>query len=185
MRRATRMTVSLAFGLALVAGSAPAAPASSTGRCGGTGGPSSKTLRCPPGQYVVGLRARGGMYVDQVGITCAAFDASGTRGKRGAWITGGPGGGSYAHDDVCEGNTALRYIYTTSGTYLDRVKHGGCQPRKASGGFEGRDTDSIFVDIGGLLGSACFLTCPSGEVLHSLTLKYGSWVDSLSGECRP
>jgi hypothetical protein len=133
----------------------------------------------------VGLLARGGVFVDQIGIRCAAFDAEGRRGALGAWLTTGPGGGTSSRDDVCDGNTAIADIAMKSGMYLDQIIQGVCKPRQKPGGFENRAPGVADVKIGGPGGIDCRCSCPTGEALYSVTIKFGDWIDSIRGECRP
>jgi hypothetical protein len=159
--------------------------ASDIGRCGGTGGNVSITKSCPAGQYVVGLYARGFQFVDQVGIRCAPFNAQGQVGTPGAWQIAGPGGGTGSNSAHCTGNGAIARIPTASGLYLDYIYQIECHARKTSGGFESVRYEWKSVGIGGPGGIPCSLTCPSGEALYGIKIKYGSWIDSLRGFCRP
>jgi hypothetical protein len=165
---------------------AGAAEASSTGKCGGTG-PNSKSITCGRGQYVVGISARGGSYVDQIGIRCAAFDSAGRRIGNGTWKTVGPGGGDYSRDRTCESTRAVTDLNVRSGIYVDRVLFGTCRKRVA-GGFDETPAagKSIDIGVGGYFGgSFCELECPGGEAFYGVTVTYGSWIDSVTGKCRP
>jgi hypothetical protein len=165
-----------------------AAGASSTGRCGGVGGPKAKQLSCPDGQYVVGLRARGASYVDQVGVACAAFGSDGKRGSVGAWMTGGGSGGTASDDAVCGSDRAVGTVKLKSGIYVDRVSKIVCETRKADGGFDGHGAASLTLGssgIGGGGGFDCSLQCPSNEALVGVIITFGGWADSLRGECQP
>jgi len=160
--------------------------AGGTGRCGGTGGSNQKTLTCPSGQYVVGLQGRGGTYVDLVGIACAPIGADGKRGTIGTFMSAGPGGGTNTGSGICPGRDAVRAIRGNSGIWYDYLGDGACSGRVASTGrFEDRDATTAPVKVGGSGGSQCRVGCPTGEALYSITVKYGSWIDSISGQCRP
>lgn len=165
----------------------PAAWAGSTGRCGGTGGPNQKTLTCQSGQYVVGLQARGGTYVDLVGIACAPIGANGKRGTIGAFKSAGPGGGTQSRDGFCPGSTAVTRIEGRSGVWYDRLSDGACRGRDlGTGRFDSPEQVGPLINVGGVLGGRpCAIPCPSGEALISVSVRYGSWIDSISGQCRP
>lgn len=179
-----RWTVAIPAILALLLASA--AQASSTGRCGGNG-PNSTSITCARGQYVVGISARGDSYVDQIGIRCASFDKAGKRIGSGSWKTVGPGGGDNSRDKTCASTRAVTDVAVRSGIYLDRVLSASCRKRVA-GGFDETPAAStnLDIDIGGLLGgSFCELECPGGEALYGVTVTHGSWIDSITGKCRP
>ena len=162
---------------------AGAAEASSTGRCGG-GGPKTKALSCPSGAYVVGISARGTAFVDQIGIRCAKFAAAGKRIGQGSWFTGGPGGGNFNGDANCGTTKAVKGISLLAGTYVDKVTEIMCAKRNAGGGFAGI-TDRPTIEIGGWGGLYGELKCPASEALSGVTITHGSWVDSITGTCRP
>ncbi len=184
-RPATIITLTITLTVLLLGVFIPAAWASSTGRCGGTGGKNQKTLTCPSGQYVVGLQAKGDSYVDLVGIACAPIGADRKRGTVGAFMSAGPGGGRYGGSGICQGNRAVTAIRGKSGVYYDKIGDVVCNPRLATGRFDRGDHASAGVNAGGGGGGVCRMDCPSGEALYSVTVKYGSWVDSVSGQCRP
>lgn len=161
------------------------ASASSAGRCGGTGNKHARTLTCPAGQYVVGLSARGGVYVDQVSIACQQIPVSGQPGPRGGFMSAGPGGGTSQNGGFCDGGQAVAFLRLKSGIYLDHVVNGGCKPRQGSGWSLAAGNQSFAdVDIGGPGGISCTVDCPPGEAVYSVTVRYGDWVDSVSGACR-
>jgi hypothetical protein len=175
----------LAVAAAVVALGLGEAEASSAGRCGGTGGPHSKTLTCPAGQYVVGLSARGGVYVDQVSIACQKIPTSGQFGPRGGFLSAGPGGGTDQHGGFCDLHQAVAFLRLKSGIYLDHFTNGGCNAREGDGWrvSEGNQS-SADVDIGGPGGISCTVSCPPGEALYGVSVRYGAWIDSISGQCR-
>lgn len=166
------------------------AQAGDTGRCGGTGGNREIALSCPVGYHIVGIGARGGAFVDSVSIRCGKFDENGVRSQRLDWQTGGADGGTNFRDAQCPSDMGLTEIAVSSGGYLDKVKRGICRKRKPRGGFGGTEGKVVEViplgskGIGGVGGVACQLTCPAGEALHEIIVKYGGWVDSIRGKCR-
>jgi hypothetical protein len=162
------------------------AEAASVGKCGGGGAQHIKTLSCPAGQYVVGLFARGNPigYVDRVGISCASFNASGVRGTPGQFQIAGGSGGSSSRTQTCEGNRAVTSIAVSAGSYVDKVNYIFCLKRQAPGGF-GQSGDILDLKVGGIGGGFCVVDCPDGEAMHKLIVRYGSWIDSIEGFCRP
>lgn len=171
-----------ALALAVTAGPAMA---SSAGRCGGTGGHSTKTLTCPDGQYIVGIGARAGLVIDEFSIACQKIPVSGSPGSRGGFKSGGPGGGVVSTSAFCKQGQAVTTISTRSGAVVDRVSSGSCQSREGDGWKSGNSGVSFAkLDIGGPGGGFCQLACPQGEAMFKITVKFGGVVDSLRGECR-
>jgi hypothetical protein len=181
-RRATVLAAALA--VLFTAGGAEAA---SAGKCGGTGGSKTKTLTCPAGQYIIGMSARGGSYVDMVGIRCARFKSNARQDVPGAWMTAGPGGGSVADDTTCGTTQAVSVLHLFTGWYVDNLVSVRCRNKKLGSGFsEIADQDEErSVNVGGNGGHGCSLICPSGEALYQVTVRSGSWIDSIRGSCRP
>ena len=178
------------FGVALIAALAMtgSAEAASVGVCGGSGGSQSKTLSCPAGHYIVGLFQRRGAFVDRIGIRCASVNSAGKRGKLGAFQYAGGTGGSRSKSATCSGNRAVVDVDVFSGIYVDQLHTSICQPRQPQGAFQEEDPVRFIspaVDSNDLAGSPCHLVCPQGEALHRFIVRYGGWVDSIEGFCRP
>jgi hypothetical protein len=182
-----RQWIFMAALAALLSLTAGGAVASSAGKCGGSGGNKTVTLTCPPGQYVIGMSARGHSYVDMVGIRCAPFLSNGKHGAPSPWKTGGPGGGTVADDTTCRNAAAVTTVHLFTGAWVDNLVSVRCRSRVLGGGFsetQGNDEEQT-INVGGNGGHGCSLICPSGEALFKVTLRSGSWIDSLRGECRP
>jgi hypothetical protein len=173
-------------GAALIAAliMAGTAHAASVGDCGGDGGSQSKTLSCPVGQYIVGLAVRTDQYLDRVGIRCASIDDTGKRGKLRAFQYAGGTGGIHSQSRTCPGNRAVTTISFDAGSYIDRLSEGSCKARQPQGGFV-ESLRLIPFTIGGRGGSFCFVQCSDGEAMHRIIVRYGSWIDSIEGFCRP
>jgi hypothetical protein len=74
---------------------------------GGTGDASFRDM-CPPGEYLVGLRARSGSWVDQMSITCAVLKSDGTTGALSNGPTrGGNGGAPSPGPGKCQPNDII------------------------------------------------------------------------------
>jgi hypothetical protein len=174
-------------GAALIAALATTGPAdaASVGVCGGSGGSQSKTLSCPAGQYIVGLSMRAGTYIDRIGIRCASIDSTGKRGKPGAFQYAGGAGGTDSESGTCPRSGAVTAIHMKAGSYIDRAIHGVCKARAVQGDFDAPTHTVINLYIGGTGGTDCRLLCSEGEAMHRLIVRYGSWVDSIEGFCRP
>jgi hypothetical protein len=67
----------------------------------GGGGGDPFSARCEPGEYLIGLDARVGDDLDQVGAVCAKVKHDGTRKERSASRGGGGGGGGSPQRLVC------------------------------------------------------------------------------------
>ena len=101
-------------------------------------------------------------------------------------MSAGPGGGTNGGSRLCPGNSAVRALRGRSGIWYDNLGDGSCSDRVVSTGrFEDRDAFLAPVNAGGPGGQHCRVGCPSGEALYSVTVKYGNWIESISGECRP
>lgn len=104
---------SILFGLAAAAalGLAPVAQAQdyTSDSWGGRGG-APFSLRCAEGDYLVGISARSGDWVDAVAPMCARWEASQQRflQPEAAALRGGPGGD--AHEYACHRDSAITYI---------------------------------------------------------------------------
>jgi hypothetical protein len=178
----TAVTASIAL-VAIVAHLVPAA-AGSAGKCGGGGGDKSATLTCPSGQYVAGIAARGGLFLDEYSIACRKIPASGAPGSLGDYKTGGPGDSNSIDTDTCDKGHAANELWFRSGAVIDRAEKGFCVKRSGDGWGSG-DRDSVAdISEGGPGGLACFIRCPAGEAIYKLTVKYGGVIDSIRGECR-
>ncbi len=164
--------------------SAGAAEAGSTGRCGGNHAtPHSKTLTCPSGQYVAALTARGAVYVDQFSIACRSIPVSGEPGDIGNFKSAGPGGGVLSDTESCTVGSAVTGVKVNSGVYVDKIRSVTCHSRDGTG-WAFRRGEILDVSIGGPGGGFCGFSCPDGEALYQVTVRYGNWIDSIRGSCR-
>ncbi len=160
---------------------ASVAAAGSTPGCGGGGGDRSRTLRCPEGQYIVGLARRSGMFVDSVSVRCS--------GERG-WKTAGGTGGTDHADAVCGAGAGIGGIAVRAGAYIDEIKYAEClHPGWTAADIHPYRRDRVYPGQEKSFQTTrhepnCFMRCPRGELLTELTVRYGGWVDSLKGKCR-
>jgi hypothetical protein len=159
------------------------ADAGSAGRCGGTGGSNTRTLTCPSGQYVAGIGARGGAFVDEFSIACRKIPVSGDPGDLGGFKSAGPGGGTLTNSGKCGRKDAVKAIVFNSGAFVDKVRNVNCNGREGNGWSDSISTGFV-VDIGGFGGGQCIMRCPVNEALYKVTVKSGGVVDSIRGECR-
>jgi hypothetical protein len=165
-------------------GMADLANAGSAGRCGGTGGEHTKTLTCPNGQYIAGMAARGGLFVDEFSIACRKLPVDGSVGSLGNYISAGPGGGTKSASGECNRKHAVRRLLIKSGAFVDKIEFGKCGAREGDDEAWFGDRSSFELNIGGGGGGRCVVQCPNGEALYKVTVKYGGWIDSIRGECR-
>lgn len=176
----------LASSFALLAVLAPvtSAIAGSAGRCGGTGGNHTKTLTCPSGQYVAGVSARGGLFVDEFSIACRKIPANGSVGDLGSYMSAGPGGGTETASGNCSRKHAVTRLTVVSGAVIDSVFFAKCSTRNDEGGWNADSASGVTLEIGGPGGGRCRVECPQNEALYKVTVKYGGVIDSIRGECR-
>ncbi len=183
-RQGLRMAVMGALALGL----AGAAWAASTGRCGGEGGDRRAVIRCPEGQFIIGVGGRGGAFLNSISIRCAPFD---NRGKRGTpqrtWLHGGAEGGSGYREGLCRGDRAVDAIKIRSGAYVDRITRITCVDMTNPVPNSRENKQSVEIEAGNSnpTPAFCDLQCPTGEALFQLTVRYGGWMDSVTGQCRP
>jgi len=128
----THLLSTIVVGFALTV-SCTKAEAGAAGRCGGTGGQHTKALTCPSGQYIAGIAARGGVYVDQFSIACRNIPASGAPGELGDFLSAGPGGGLDTESAGCKEGDAVVFIRFMSGIYVDNALRALCFPRSGTG----------------------------------------------------
>ncbi len=108
-------------------------PTDMTNRGTTTGTAASAT--CAPGSYVVGVEARAGLYVDELTLSCAPLNVTGTIGtyavSRGAVTklapVGGTGGGPKA-SSTCAGQGVVNKIVSRTGDSVDYVELGCATP---------------------------------------------------------
>jgi hypothetical protein len=172
------------FALLVALASVTSAVAGSAGRCGGAGGDHTKTLTCPSGQYVAGVSARGGLFVDEFSIACRKIPANGPAGDLGGFMSAGPGTGTDSESGSCSRKHAATTLTVLSGALIDNFFSAKCSTRNAEGGWNANFASDVTISIGGPGGRRCEVKCPRGEALYKVTVKYGGVVDSIRGECR-
>jgi hypothetical protein len=179
LAKATAISLVTVFGLVNLAS------AGSAGRCGGTGGNNTRTLTCPDGQYVAGIGARGGGFVDEFSIACRKIPVSGQPGSLGGYKSAGPGGGTRSRSRECDNGHAVKAVIFRSGVLIDNVEGATCRARSGDG-WSNQTQSFLDLDIGvgGIGGGHCSIGCPSNEALYRVTVKYGVVIDSIRGECR-
>jgi hypothetical protein len=97
---------------------------------GGSGG-TSFTRDCGSGYVLTGLRYRGGLLVDAVGLLCRPVSASGTLGSESTVGTLAGGGGGTAGTAICPTGTVVSSAEIKYGTYVNRVRI-RCRPWNAA-----------------------------------------------------
>jgi len=157
-------------------------------QCGGGGGRDTDNLSCKSNEYVVGITVRGGSYIDSIGVQCASFTSKGVRNPPGGFKVGGGDGGSTTGNDQCGKDQAVTSITTKAGIYVDRITGGLCGKRTGSNGFADFNSNlagsDLALSVGGSGGSPCDLTCPQGEAIGAVMVRFGLWTDSISILCK-
>ena len=113
--------------LALSLGMVPAVPLSSSRLpeqllpiYGGAGG-TSFSRSCGAGKVLSGLRSRGGVLLDAVGLLCRPVLADGTLGPESSVGTLAGGGGGTSGVSSCRLNAAMWGVFIHHGTYVNRI----------------------------------------------------------------
>ena len=113
--------------LALSLGMVPAVPLSSSRLpeqllpiYGGSGG-TAFSRSCGAGKVLSGLRSRGAVFVDAVGLLCRPVLADGTLGPESVVGTLAGGGGGTSGVVSCGGGTVMSRVAIRHGTYVQRI----------------------------------------------------------------
>ena len=113
--------------LALSLGMVPAVPLSSSRLpeqllpvYGGSGG-TAFSRSCGAGKVLTGLRSRGGLLVDAVGILCRPVLADGTLGPESVVGTLAGGGGGTSGVTSCDHGRVMFGVTILHGTYVNRI----------------------------------------------------------------
>lgn len=163
--------------------SASPALAGFIGHCGGTGGDRTRTLQCGPGEHVVGVSVREGLFTNLVGIACAKVPnraRPAVLSNHSGFKSAGTGDGERNFSSVCRSGSAVTGLDFKSGFYVDRIIRGSCE-RKGLSGFV---ADAQNLKLGSSIRSNCDLTCPPGEAIYKLDVRYGLWIDRIRVHCR-
>jgi len=179
--------------LLLLMGSGQPASATNFPAIGGSGD-ATAVDRCPPGMYLVGLKGRKGVWIDQVQIVCApvtpavygaGFDPNPVSGGTGRkWygpIRGGNGGAPV------ENGCWTGEVVTTAGFWISPSKqvisiYLPCSPvgthaiGRSEAGFEGSRTAMGATELANT-------SCPAGETATGFTIRYGKAVNAMGLIC--
>lgn len=171
----------------------PPAAATNFPAVGGSGD-ATAVDQCPAGMYLVGLRGRTGLWIDQVQIVCApvtppvfkpGFDPTPVSGGTGPKWYGparGGGGGGLTEDDCQTGtvvtgaNVSLTPSKQVLGVYLP-CSPVGSNAMAAPTDFEGARRGPDFIN-------APPNTCPAGETGMGFTIRYGKHVNAMGLICQ-
>lgn len=145
--------------------------------------------RCPAGMWLVGLKGRGGLWIDQVQIACSRLSADGMTAQGALWYGPARGGNGGAPQEYRCPVSAAAYMVTTTMTPGNRqVKfvevrcwhlkenrlygnfwfNGG--PASAGGGTSAKEPPSMI--------------CPPGELANGFAINFGVHVNALGLLCR-
>jgi hypothetical protein len=182
LRQALRRLATFGAAVAMFTGaltSPASANADELGPFGGTGGTEQQST-CRDGQYVVGIRAKQGWYVDHLRVQCQAV----VNGSRTGSVVSGTGviGDTRAtptQTRTCTGNQVVTGIRGRAAWYLDRLQI-GCQRLNASGLAEG--TITWLAAVGGTGGNPFEARCGNTGVQFAHG-RGGSWVNQLAMTC--
>lgn len=181
MQKLLAMLVTILFPTLVWAGSA--------GSCGGPGlGTTTKTLDCGTSGYMVGVRGRGGGYVESIQLICRKLVNGSLEEKTYLTSVAGKQNAVTNYEGMgANRSQAVKEIETHCGTFVDRIDNLWFDlltngQRSWCGGDAGVCGD--YVNGGGTAGFPKRLTCPAGELMHKLVVKSGLWVDNITAYCR-
>jgi hypothetical protein len=179
----------LALALLLLAWSTVAQAQEYKGPIWGGSGGTSYNLDCGSTGIMVGLYGKTGQWIDQLGITCQKVNPDGTLGTD---YTRGPVGGTGGAGKTvrCPGGSAIRSMFSFTGSFVDFVDAGCCVWSVTSRRIEEAAGMCIGIKLGeiGVLGSATLMLndnvfCPIDKVAKALRGKYGWYINSLQFVC--
>ncbi|PRQ06318.1 hypothetical protein [Enhygromyxa salina] len=141
------------------------------GRGGGGGGPG--TLACGAGDVAVGIYGRSGIYIDQLGLTCAYLMDNGSLGPTyDTGTLGGQGGGSFRL--ICPLGQAIVGFHGGSGTLVDRL---GLYCSGVANWRSHGSVEYVTSAAGGGGGGSFADLCPSDYVGARINVRTGIYVD--------
>ena|SRR5579872_1173106 len=159
------------------------------------GGPGDASFedRCPPGQWLVSLQGRAGLWVNQIQIGCAFVSRGGVPGGRisirlNLWVgprRGGNGGG--VTGAACDGVIRGIWPHMTPGNR--QVKYVDIWCKNASGGYGATGRFNTFTnpsqDVNGGANQPEQEMCPDQDAAVGLRGRYGADVNAISLICVP
>ena len=160
--------------------------AGSMGRCGGTGGTTTKTLTCGTDEFVIEMHGIGGLFLDGIEIDCGKIDSTGHISGVVRRLTAGPKANvSMTNGGVCRNEYGVIEVDFHCGTFVDQLQGALCGIYSPGTGiFQNIPFNTFTIAAGGGGGTAVRKFCPNGEGLYQVIVKYGSTIDSVEGVCR-
>lgn len=107
----------------------------------GTDGGTSFTRQCPAGQVLTGIRARAGVVIEALGISCRPINANGTLGTESSvgTMAGGAGGtdrsGSCPSGSVVSGQAGVKAVPAGVASFDLRCRRWDATTRRFTGGI--------------------------------------------------
>jgi hypothetical protein len=159
-------------------------------KVGGGGGNNTATAECPAPEFAIGLSYRCGSYGNSIQLKCGKVSNGTIVPTRVTSFAGATGGGSVLSSQCSEAgkfNAAITQIKTRADLYVDQIGPQTCTRLNANA-TPPTMTTGVYA-VGGNCnnsghGVVQFATCPIGEVLFKVVVKYGLWMDSFQGYCR-
>jgi hypothetical protein len=155
------------------------------------GGPGDSQVvdQCPPGMWLVGLKGRGGLWIDQIGLICQQLspDRSAVVGRR--WHGPARGGnGGAPQEYMCPANAVVGSVWMTMTPKNRQVKvlHAYCRSLKGGG----PDGEFHFnAGPAGMGGSTSpkgqgVQNCAEGEEASGFAINFGVHVNAMGLVCR-
>ncbi len=146
----------------------------------GGSGDAAAPDRCPPGQYLVGLRVRSGLWVDQMSITCARVNSDGSIGaKFHGPVRGGNGGGP--SEDTC----ADGHIVNGMGLQMTAKNRQVREFVFYCSSTTGNARHSLSLGNATATFPSITQNCPNGEAATGIQVRFGKHVNAAGLLCGP
>jgi hypothetical protein len=155
----------------------------------GGSGDSQVADRCPAGMWLVGLKGRGGLWIDRVQIACSRLSADGMTAQGALWYGPARGGNGGAPQEYRCPVSAAAYVAAPTMTPDNRqvkfveVRCWHLKENRLYGNFW---FNSGPASAGGRTSAKepPPMTCPPGELANGFAINFGMHVNALGLLCR-
>lgn len=150
---------------------------------GGSGGTSGYNLDCGNTGVMVGITAKWGLWIDQLGVMCRTVKSNGQLGE---FFTKGPvggQGGDHSGSSKCRDGYVVTTAFGESGLYVDSFRANCKQWDPATRKPTGEAVQDVKIANVKSFTAYNSFSCEGSAVGKALRGKRGSYIDSLQFVC--